>query len=207
MFEYISAENKNRLDNILGFVMDTEGEKHMRKDRWEIPKLEPASALAALQGYIPFGDNLAKQNRYKLYLNVQAGLVPEGEKAIEKVEGFTGEEMNKELNEFVQAARIFKPLTASMANRFTSASKTVEFTQPAAPGLRTAAEIQQAAKDSPRPFGAVERMEVPVSLFFFFFFFLFCSLLYSNSHLFSCTLLCNRNHKQPRQQLWECLAL
>ncbi|KAG0044028.1 hypothetical protein BGZ83_010736 [Gryganskiella cystojenkinii] len=164
VFEYMSAENKNRLDNLLGFVIDTEGEKHMRKDLWSIPKLEPSAAMAALQGYIPFGDNVAKQNRYKLYLNVQAGLEAEGEKAIQKVEGFTGEDMNKELNEFAQAARIFKPLTSTMATRFTSGTKAVEYAEPpVAAGLRTAAEIKAAAKDSPARSMVVERMEVPKS--------------------------------------------
>lgn len=158
MFEYMSAENKNRLDNILGFVMDTEGEKHMRKNHWEVPTIDKDAAAAALQGFMPFGDNILKQNRYKQYLNVQAG---NSDEKIELVEGFSGEDMTKELNEFVQAARIFKPLSLSMANRFTSASKVVEFTQPAA-GLRSAEEIKAAEKLAPAS-QAVERMEVPVS--------------------------------------------
>ncbi|KAF9925341.1 hypothetical protein BGZ67_008720 [Mortierella alpina] len=158
VFEYMSAENKNRLDNILGFVMDTEGEKHMRKNHWEVPTIDKDAAAAALQGFMPFGDNILKQNRYKQYLNVQAG---NSEEKIELVEGFSGEDMTKELNEFVQAARIFKPLSMSMANRFTSASKVVEFTQPAA-GLRSAEEIKAAEKLAPAS-PAVERMEVPKS--------------------------------------------
>ncbi|CAO3565073.1 unnamed protein product [Mortierella alpina] len=158
VFEYMSAENKSRLDNILGFVMDTEGEKHMRKNHWEVPTIDKDAAAAALQGFMPFGDNILKQNRYKQYLNVQAG---NSDEKIELVEGFSGEDMTKELNEFVQAARIFKPLSLSMANRFTSASKVVEFTQPAA-GLRSAEEIKAAEKLAPAN-QAVERMEVPKS--------------------------------------------
>ncbi|KAF9950537.1 hypothetical protein BGZ72_007806 [Mortierella alpina] len=158
VFEYMSAENKNRLDNILGFVMDTEGEKHMRKNHWEVPTIDKDAAAAALQGFMPFGDNLLKQNRYKQYLNMQAG---NSNEKIQLVEGFSGEDMTKELNEFVQAARIFKPLSMSMANRFTSASKVVEFAQPAA-GLRSAEEIKAAEKLAPTS-QAVERMEVPKS--------------------------------------------
>ncbi|KAF9405494.1 hypothetical protein BGZ94_003510 [Podila epigama] len=160
VFEYISAENKNRLDNIFGMVLDTEGDKRLKKDAWEVPKIEKASAEAALKGFMPFGDNLAKQNRYKQYLNIQAGLSNE---TITLVEGFSGQDMNKELNEFVQAARIFKPLSSTMSNRFTSASKVIEFAQPAA-GLRSAADIKASAADKSSPMHTVvERMEVPKS--------------------------------------------
>ncbi|KAG0373006.1 hypothetical protein BGX24_012285 [Mortierella sp. AD032] len=160
VFEYISAENKNRLDGMLGFVMDVDGEKHMRKDHWEVPKMEKSAAEAALQGFMPFSDNVSKQQRYKQYLNVQAGLSTE---TIEKVEGFSGENMTKELNEFVQAARIFKPLSTSMSSRFTSASKVFEIQQPA-PGLRSAADIQSTSADKSAPVHrVVERIVIPKS--------------------------------------------
>ncbi|KAF9927451.1 hypothetical protein FBU30_003250 [Linnemannia zychae] len=161
VFEYISSENKHRLDNALGFILDVDGEKHMKKDFWEVPKLDKSVAEAALQGYIPFSDNIAKQRRYKQYLNVQAGLSSE---KIEQVEGFSGEDMTKELNEFVQAARIFKPLSTSMSNRFTSASNVVEIQQPA-PGLRSAADIQASAEERPTtPKQApIQRIEAPKS--------------------------------------------
>ncbi|KAF9330361.1 hypothetical protein BGZ91_000174 [Linnemannia elongata] len=160
VFEYMSSENKNRLDGALGFVLDVEGEKHLRKDHWEVPSIERSAAEAALQGFIPFSDDISKQRRYKQYLNVQAGLSAE---KIEKVEGFSGEDMNKELNEFVQAARIFKPLSTSMSSRFTTASKVIEFQQPA-PGLRTGVEIQSNPVGKPTSeHKLVERMEVPKS--------------------------------------------
>ncbi|KAF9901174.1 hypothetical protein EC991_006430 [Linnemannia zychae] len=160
VFEYISSENKHRLDGMLGFVLDVEGEKHMRKDHWEVPKIEKSAAEAALQGFMPFSDNIAKQQRYKQYLNVQAGLSDE---KIEQVEGFSGENMTKELNEFVQAARIFKPLSTSMSSRFTSASTIVEIKQPA-PGLRTAADILSTPAEKAAPAQrTVQRLEVPKS--------------------------------------------
>ncbi|KAF9124359.1 hypothetical protein BGW39_008248 [Mortierella sp. 14UC] len=160
VFEYISSENKHRLDGILGFVLDVDGEKHMRKDHWEVPKMEKSAAEAALQGFMPFSDNIAKQQRYKQYLNVQAGL---SEEKIEKVEGFSGEDMTKELNEFVQAARIFKPLSTSMSSRFTSASKAIEIQQPAS-GLRSAADIQSTPTEKSAPAQrTVQRLEVPKS--------------------------------------------
>ncbi|KAF9321820.1 hypothetical protein BG003_010844 [Podila horticola] len=160
VFEYISAENKNRLDSILGMVLDTEGDKTLKKDYFEVPKIEQSSAEAALKGFMPFGDNLAKQSRYKQYLNIQARLSDE---TITLVEGFSGADMTKELNEFVQAARIFKPLSSSMSSRFTTASKVIEFAQPAA-GLRSAADIKASAADKSSPMHAVvEKMEVPKS--------------------------------------------
>ncbi|KAG0342379.1 hypothetical protein BG000_004930 [Podila horticola] len=160
VFEYISAENKNRLDSILGMVLDTEGDKTLKKDYFEVPKIEQSSAEAALKGFMPFGDNLAKQSRYKQYLNIQARLSDE---TITLVEGFSGADMTKELNEFVQAARIFKPLSSTMSSRFTTASKVIEFAQPAA-GLRSAADIKASAADKSSPMHAVvEKMEVPKS--------------------------------------------
>jgi G patch domain-containing protein 1 len=159
VFEYLSSENKNRLDGALGFVLDVEGEKHMRKDHWEVPTMDKSAAEAALLGFMPFSDDVSKQQRYKQYLNVQAGLSTE---KIEMVEGFSGEDMNKELNEFAQAARIFKPLSTSMSSRFTTASKVVEFQQPA-PGLRSGADIQSSpAEKSSTGHSVVERMEIPV---------------------------------------------
>ncbi|KAG0342547.1 hypothetical protein BG004_005661 [Podila humilis] len=160
VFEYMSAENKNRLDSVLGFVMDTEGEKHMKKNHFDIPTIDKSSAEAALQGFMPFGDNLAKQSRYKQYLNIQA---KRSDETITLVEGFSGTDMTRELNEFAQAARIFKPLSTSMASRFTAASSVIEFAQPAA-GLRSSADIIASAADKSTPMHAVvERMEVPKS--------------------------------------------
>ncbi|KAF8948314.1 hypothetical protein BGZ47_005616 [Haplosporangium gracile] len=160
VFEYISSENKNQLDGALGFVLDVEGERHLRKDHWEVPTIEKSAAEAALQGFIPFSDDVSKQQRYKQYLNIQAGLSAE---KIEMVEGFSGEDMNKELNEFVQAARIFKPLSTLMSSRFTTASKVVEFQQPA-PGLRTGADIKSSpVEKSSSGHRPTERMEIPKS--------------------------------------------
>ncbi|KAG0277244.1 G patch domain-containing protein 1 [Linnemannia gamsii] len=160
VFEYMSSENKSRLDGALGFVLDVEGEKHLRKDHWEVPKMDISAAKAALQGFMPFSDDVSKQQRYKQYLNVQAGLSTE---KIEMVEGFSGENMNKELNEFAQAARIFKPLSTSMSSRFTTASKVVEFQQ-LAPGLRTGADIQSSPAEKSSPGRRViECMEIPKS--------------------------------------------
>ncbi|KAF9540876.1 hypothetical protein EC957_003682 [Mortierella hygrophila] len=160
VFEYISAENKNRLDGALGFVLDVHGEKHLRKDHWEVPTIEKSAAEAALRGFIPFSDDISKQRRYKQYLNVQAGLSSE---KIDMVEGFSGEDMTKELNEFVQAARIFKPMSTSMSSRFATATKIIEFQQPS-PGLRTGAEIQASLAGKPSSeHRSIERMEVPKS--------------------------------------------
>ncbi|KAG0314300.1 hypothetical protein BGZ99_008221 [Dissophora globulifera] len=159
VFEYMSAQTKRDLDNALGFVMDTEGDKSLRKDHWTVPQIDKGAAEAALRGFMPFGDNMAKQNRYKQYLNVQAGISDE---KIDLVEGFTAEGMTKELNEFVQAARIFKPLTSSMANRFMSASTTVQLAPPTA-GLRSAADTEAARLAGTITHAVVERMEVPKS--------------------------------------------
>ncbi|KAF9162031.1 hypothetical protein DFQ26_003912 [Actinomortierella ambigua] len=161
IFEYLSKDSKSHLDNVLGFVMDVTGERPPDPDSFKVPKIEREAAEAALKGFMPFGDNLPKQARYKQYLQVQAGILAD-EAVIQKPEGMTGEGMTKELNEFVQAARIFRPLSGSMANRFTTASKVIEFAQPAA-GLRSASEVKASEAERPTLKPVIERMEIPKS--------------------------------------------
>ncbi|KAF9973731.1 hypothetical protein BGZ73_003000 [Actinomortierella ambigua] len=161
VFEYLSKDSKSHLDNVLGFVLDVTGERPPDPDSFKIPKIEKEAAETALKGFMPFGDNLPKQARYKQYLQVQAGILAD-ETIIQKPKGMSGKDMAKELDEFVQAARIFRPLSGSMANRFTTASKVIEFAQPAA-GLRTASEVKASEAEKPTLKPVVERMEVPQS--------------------------------------------
>ncbi|KAG0229184.1 hypothetical protein BGW41_003170 [Actinomortierella wolfii] len=161
VFEYMSKDSKSHLDNVLGFVLDVTGERPPDPDSFKVPKIEKEAAEAALKGFMPFGDNLPKQARYKQYLQVQAGILAD-ETIIKKPEGMSGQDMTKELNEFVQAARIFRPLSDSMANRFTTASKPIEFAQPAA-GLRSVSDSKADETEKPISKPVVERMEVEKS--------------------------------------------
>ncbi|TPX67939.1 hypothetical protein SpCBS45565_g03497 [Spizellomyces sp. 'palustris'] len=87
------------------------------------PEVEKDTALAALKGFMPFGNDLAKQQRYRRFLEYKAGLttdVPLPSQHLSK------QDVAHELLEFSKAALIFKPLSSMMAARFTSSSVETE---------------------------------------------------------------------------------
>ncbi|KAL8704732.1 MAG: hypothetical protein Q9201_002116 [Fulgogasparrea decipioides] len=90
-----------------------------------IPPLASETALTALgrgtAGWMPYAEDLAKRGRYRLFLEIRAGLRPEGILP-ERPAGFSTDDWVKEMQEFAQAAQIFKPMTGMMATRFTSSS-------------------------------------------------------------------------------------
>lgn len=99
-------------------------EEEKRKALWDrAPKLERDTAAAALARSAggPYADDEAKRTRYRRYLENQAnpGLPPP-----EKRNGVSDDDFLREMNEFYNCARIFKPMTGFMASRFTT-SKTV----------------------------------------------------------------------------------
>ncbi|CAG8539826.1 14664_t:CDS:2, partial [Cetraspora pellucida] len=138
VFDYVSRKDKERLDSIIRPVIDTLGDKNINKPpEVKIPKIEKDVALAALKGFIPFEDNKKKQARYKKYLEIHAELIaPE---LLKQPEDLTADEFSKELGEFSQAARIFRPMSKMIASRFVTSTKPAdEFKQPT-PGLRAGA--------------------------------------------------------------------
>ncbi|CAG8794048.1 31397_t:CDS:2, partial [Racocetra persica] len=138
VFDYVSRKDKERLDSIIRPVIDTLGDKNTNKPpEVKLPKIEKDVALAALKGFIPFEDNKKKQARYKKYLEIHAELIaPE---LLKQPEELTVDEFSKELDEFAQAARIFRPMSKMIASRFvTSTAPAEEFKQPT-PGLRSGA--------------------------------------------------------------------
>ncbi|KAI7853635.1 hypothetical protein BDC45DRAFT_545559 [Circinella umbellata] len=125
VFDYIPDKSKDRLDNVLKFFVD-KGPIDPTK-LTDFPTISKQQANMALRGYMPFGDNLKKQARYRHYLENQAGLkTQDGEPmtTIPVPEGLTHEQGMKEMDEFSKAARIFRPISAMMSGRFTSASAT-----------------------------------------------------------------------------------
>lgn len=85
-----------------------------------VPPLSPRTASAALQGFMPYTDDEAKQERYRSYLRSQTyntktpfpQLLP----------STNIDEINNELETFAQSARIFRPMSYAMSSRFTSGS-------------------------------------------------------------------------------------
>jgi len=92
----------------------------------EIPDLKKEVALAALKGFMPFQAMPSKQERYKRFLQVKAGLEKE---YMEFPEIYTNKEKNLEYQEFAKAAQIYQPLSNAMASRFTSASNSKDSTK------------------------------------------------------------------------------
>ncbi|CAZ82141.1 unnamed protein product [Tuber melanosporum] len=85
-----------------------------------VPKLDKSQALGALKGgFMPYADDLEKRSRYRAFLEVQAGL---REGLPDRKYGMNTQGWVKEMNEFMGAARIFKPLTGMIATRFTPSS-------------------------------------------------------------------------------------
>lgn len=99
-------------------------EEEKRRGLFEqIPTLDKQSALGAMArgaaGGGPYGDNEDKRSRYRAYLELQAGLRTE---APSKPSKMGNNEWIQEFHEFYNVARIFRPMTGSMASRFTTSS-------------------------------------------------------------------------------------
>lgn len=92
-----------------------------------IPQLSSETALTALgrgtAGWMPYAEDLPKRGRYRLFLEIRAGIRTKGT-VPEKAPGFSTDDWLKEMQEFAHAAQIFKPMTGMMATRFTNSSNT-----------------------------------------------------------------------------------
>lgn len=131
VFDYLStstreklaaASGKSNLPPARGEVLaQNAGTAEERLERlWDrAPKLDRNSAAAALSRAAggPYADNDSKRARYRRYLEHQSN---PGLSRPEKTEGMTDEEFLREMSEFYECARIFKPMTGFMASRFTT---------------------------------------------------------------------------------------
>ncbi|KAL2419724.1 G patch domain-containing protein 1 [Exophiala dermatitidis] len=93
-----------------------------------VPRLAPDVALQALSrgasGWMPYAEDENKRNRYRAYLEIQAGIGKSAgsEDLPPRAEGMTQDDWVTEMNEFARAAEVFKPISGLMASRFTSSS-------------------------------------------------------------------------------------
>ncbi|KAK6521070.1 hypothetical protein TWF506_001303 [Arthrobotrys conoides] len=113
-----SASGKKNLPQAKGEQVDT-GKDSLQKAKDAIPYLEKDVAENALKGFLPYADAPEKRVRYRSFLEIKAG-IRSGMPVRDK--GVSLEDWARELHEFAHAARIFKPVTGLMANRFTSSS-------------------------------------------------------------------------------------
>jgi G patch domain-containing protein 1 len=92
-----------------------------------IPALPPDVARSALgrgaEGWMPYSDDPPKLARYRKFLEICASLDPNSSTALpDRAPGASTNDWVTEMQEFTQAAQMFKPMTGGMAKRFTSAS-------------------------------------------------------------------------------------
>lgn len=92
-----------------------------------IPGLDQTVALQALkrgtEGWMPYAEDESKRSRYRIYLEIQAGLRPAGE-IPPRADHMRRDDWVLEMQEFARAAEVFKPISGPMASRFTSSSST-----------------------------------------------------------------------------------
>lgn len=104
-----------------GYALTEEEKRRSLLDR--IPKLDKQSAVGAMargaSGSGPYGDSDDKRSRYRAYLELQAGIRSD---PLPRPAKMTADDWIQEMHEFFNVARIFRPMTGSMASRFTTSS-------------------------------------------------------------------------------------
>ncbi|XP_044716141.1 uncharacterized protein HRG_10315 [Hirsutella rhossiliensis] len=131
VFDYLSASTRDKLaaasgksnlpparGEVLAHNAGTEEERLGRL--WDrVPRLDRNSAAAALSRVArgPYADDDFKRARYRRYLEHQSN---PGLPRPEKTEEMIDDDFLREMSEFYECARIFKPMTGFMASRFTT---------------------------------------------------------------------------------------
>ncbi|KAJ5082671.1 hypothetical protein N7532_011714 [Penicillium argentinense] len=101
-----------------------ETETQKQKSLWDlVPKLDKQTAVQALTravgGWMPYSEDEEKRSRYRTFLEIRAEIrntLPD------RLPGSSTSDWVNEMHEFARAADVFKPMSAIMASRFTSAS-------------------------------------------------------------------------------------
>ncbi|SLM38916.1 G-patch domain [Lasallia pustulata] len=104
-----------------------------------VPTLPRETALTALGrgpgGWMPYAEDPSKRVRYRTFLETRAGT---RDGLPDRAENMSTDDWVKEMHEFAHAAQLFKPMTGTMASRFTSASSTTVPPPDPAPSTTTA---------------------------------------------------------------------
>ncbi|KAJ4134941.1 hypothetical protein NW768_004550 [Fusarium equiseti] len=134
VFDYITSSARDRLATASGNKQLPQGlgeipegyaisEEERQQAVWDqAPKLDRETAVAAISrgSSGPYADNEEKKARYRTYLeHFATGSQP----LPYKPKAMTYDDFSRELSEFHNCARIFKPMTGFMASRFTTAKK------------------------------------------------------------------------------------
>ncbi|KAF5662044.1 dipeptidyl-peptidase iii [Fusarium heterosporum] len=134
VFDYITSSARDRLATASGNKTLPQGlgevpagysmsEEERQQAVWDAaPILDRETAVAAISrgSTGPYADNEEKKARYRTYLeHFATGNQP----LPSKPKGMAYDDFARELSEFHNCARIFKPMTGFMASRFTTAKK------------------------------------------------------------------------------------
>ncbi|AEO58957.1 hypothetical protein MYCTH_2128009 [Thermothelomyces thermophilus ATCC 42464] len=135
VFDFMSAEAREHLAAVTGKkdLPPARGEVPAEyalseEDRLQellsrVPQLGKETAVAAISrgasGNAPYRDDEAKRARYIAFLEYQAGFKPTPGTKPPKM---NNEEWLREMHEFYNCARIFRPMTGFMASRFTTST-------------------------------------------------------------------------------------
>ena len=135
VFDFMSAEARERLASATGRAdlppargEVPAGHALSEADRLQellgrIPKLGKEAAIAAISrgagANAPYANDESKRSRYISFLEYEAGFKPTPGQQPAKLKS---EEWVRELHEFYNCARIFKPMTGFMASRFTTST-------------------------------------------------------------------------------------
>ena len=167
VFDYLSQKDRERLKNFippknppqepapLTQPVSSPG-KPPASEQFVYPRIEPSAAKAALLGFKPFMSDPVKQARYTAYLKSQSEVVSDEDRLqLKQKPDQDLEHFQLELEEYAQAATVFKPLSGAMAGRFTTA-KAVEQGPAVIEGLHTPSQTAPQETKSPE-----QRVEEP----------------------------------------------
>lgn len=123
----IAATGRTDLPRAKGEAPPEASRKSDNERLWDlVPPLDKPTAISSLQrgasGFMPYDEDEAKQERYKGFLSLKAGFT---DQLPDRPMGMSKDDWSKELQEFAQAAQVFKPMTGLLANRFVSSKKGV----------------------------------------------------------------------------------
>ncbi|KAH8709410.1 WHI2-like protein P4H10.16c [Beauveria bassiana] len=132
VFDFISAAARDQLVTASGKANLPPGlgevpaeyalsQEEKLKALWEqVPKVDKDTAIAAISrgSSGPYADDERKRNRYRAYLEHGAN---QDRPLPAKAVGLSDDDYLREMTEFYNCARIFKPMTGFMASRFTTA--------------------------------------------------------------------------------------
>lgn len=156
VFDYLSAKSRERLASLTAPSDEKKDEPPAPEERKPaapqpdvplfVPPLDRPTANAALRGFQPYSaastsPDPVKQTRYTLYLQYQASenasttSSPFGPRVLPNGKLQTIDELNRELFEYAQAARVFKPVSGMLGNRFQSSQSGSLDVPKAEPGL------------------------------------------------------------------------